>query len=425
MDRWYKIDNTGKVFHAVTDNSNSSVYRVAIIMKKSVDSHVLQNALDSVIKRFPTLAVKPRKGIFWDFLEQNDKPLYVQEEKQYPCYPINPKNNNDYLVRVLYYKHRISVEIFHSLTDGYGAIEFLKSLIYQYLILQGEKITDTHDVLYPNAAPNKYEIEDGFEKHVQSYKYPQAREQTETVFQIKGTPFDPPGVNVIHGVMQASKVNKFARQLGSSVTGLISAILIHAIYEETLKYGRSNEKIIIALPVNLRQQFPSLTLRNFFSVINVGAYVNDETTLETILEKVTDQLRVKTKKQALQVEIDRYMVYQKKLTARLTPLRLKYVAMRYGFYHFGENSKTTTVSNLGIIKLPESIKPHVERAEVILYPTKNSPINCGICTVNDKLTITFARSILETEIIKSFFTQFVNLTGLDIEVSSNEWGEKL
>lgn len=225
--------------------------------------------------------------------------------------------------------------------------------------------------------------------------------------------------------MQASKVNKFARQLGSSVTGLISAILIHAIYEETLKYGRSNEKIIIALPVNLRQQFPSLTLRNFFSVINVGAYVNDETTLETILEKVTDQLRVKTKKQALQVEIDRYMVYQKKLTARLTPLRLKYVAMRYGFYHFGENSKTTTVSNLGIIKLPESIKPHVERAEVILYPTKNSPINCGICTVNDKLTITFARSILETEIIKSFFTQFVNLTGLDIEVSSNEWGEKL
>src|SRR5699024_5658441 len=142
-----------------------------------------------------------------------------------------------------------------------------------------------------------------------------------------------------------------------------------------------------ALTVNLRQQFPSLTLRNFFSVINVGAYVNDETTLETILEKVTDQLRVKTKKQALQVEIDRYMVYQKKLTARLTPLRLKYVAMRYGFYHFGENSKTTTVSNLGIIKLPESIKPHVERAEVILIPTKNSTINYGICTVYDKLTL--------------------------------------
>src|SRR5699024_12515036 len=107
--------------------------------------------------------------------------------------------------------------------------------------------------------PNKYEIEDGFEKHVQSYKYPQAREQTETVFQIKGTPFDPPGVNVIHGVMQASKVNKFARQLGSSVTGLISAILINASYDESLKYRRSITKIIIALSVYLRKQFSSLT----------------------------------------------------------------------------------------------------------------------------------------------------------------------
>src|SRR5699024_7790567 len=147
-----------------TDHSNSSVYRVAVIMKKCVNAQVLQEALDQVMKRFPTLAVKPRKGIFWDFLEQNDKHLFVQAEKRYPCYPINPKDNNDYLVRVLYYQHRISVEIFHSLTDGYGAIEFLKSLIYQYLILQGEELTDVHGVLSPNVAPNKYEIEDGFEK---------------------------------------------------------------------------------------------------------------------------------------------------------------------------------------------------------------------------------------------------------------------
>lgn len=425
MDRWYKIDNTGKVFHAVTDNSNSSVYRVAIIMKKCVNSQVLQEALDIVTKRFPTLAVKPRKGIFWDFLEQNDKPLLVQEEKRYPCYPINPKNNNDYLVRVLYYQHRISVEIFHSLTDGYGAVEFLKSLIYQYLILQGEEIADVHDVLSPNVVPNKYEIEDSFEKYFQSYRQPQSHEQTETALQIKGTPFEPSGVNVIHGVMQASKVNKFAKQMGSSVTELISAIFIHAIYSETMKYGLYNEKIIIALPVNLRRQFPSLTLRNFFSVCNVGSYVNDETTLEKIIETVSMQLREKTEKQALQGEIDRYMQFQKKLSARLTPLRLKYSAMRYGFYHFGEKSKTTTISNLGNIKLSESMKPHVERMEVVLYPTKKSPINCGICTLNDKLTITFARSIFETEIIKSFFTQLMNLTGQDIEISSNEWGEKL
>src|SRR5699024_1103520 len=268
---------------------------------------------------------------------------------------------------------------------GYGAIEFLKSLIYQYLIFQGEELIDVHDVLSPNGTPNKYEIEDGFEKYFQS-KQPQSHEQPETALQIQGTSFDPHGVNVIHGVMQASEVNKAAKQMGSSVTELISAILIHAIYSETMKHGRYNEKIIIALPVNLRRQFPSLTLRNLLSVINIGSYVDDATTLENILEIVSVQLRMKTEKQALQDSIDRYMQYQKNLSARLTPLRLKHLAMRYGFYHFGENSKTTTISNLGNIKLPESMKPHVERMEVILYPTEKSPINCGICTLNDKLT---------------------------------------
>src|SRR5699024_1028014 len=101
-----------------------------------------------------------------------------------------------------------------------------------------------------------YEIEDGFEKHFQSDKQLASRGESETALQIQGTPFDPPGVNVIHGVMQASKVNQFAKQLGSSVTELVSAVLIHAIYTETVKHGRFNEKIIIALPVNLRRQFP-------------------------------------------------------------------------------------------------------------------------------------------------------------------------
>ena len=29
MDEWYRIDNTGKIFHAVSDTTNSSVFRVS------------------------------------------------------------------------------------------------------------------------------------------------------------------------------------------------------------------------------------------------------------------------------------------------------------------------------------------------------------------------------------------------------------
>src|SRR5699024_12747033 len=83
-------------------------------------------------------------------------------------------------------------------------------------------------------------------------------------------------------------------------------------------------------------------------------------------------------------------------------------------------AKTMTLSNLGNMKLPESMKPHVDRMEVILYPTRKSPINCGLGTMNDKLTITFARSIEERKIIHEFFIRLRNITEMNITVYSHE-----
>lgn len=423
MERWYKIDNAGKIFHAVTNSSNSSVYRVSMIMKESIDAALLQHALDKVIRRFPMLAVKVRKGLFWDFMEDNDEKLYIQKETTYPCYIIKPKENNGYLIRVLYFKQRISVEVFHSLTDGSGAVEFLKSLIFQYLLLQGKDVTADGEMLLPDDVPSKYETEDSFEKYFHPNAQSVASEKESPAYQIKGASFDPPGVNVIHGVVQASEVNTFAKRMGASITEFIMAVLIHAIYSETMKYGLYKESIMIALPVNLRRQFPSVTLRNFFSIVNVGMSVTEETTLEDIIKTVSEQLNQKTEKKTLQASINHHVRLQNKLSARLVPVFFKYRAMRYGFYHLGEMSKTMTLSNLGNIKLPESMNPYIERMELVLYPTKNSPISCGIGTLNDKMTITFARSIVETEIIKSFFSQLTHLTNLDVAVYSNNWGE--
>ncbi|WP_010096417.1 hypothetical protein [Ornithinibacillus scapharcae] len=423
MNKWYKIDNAGKVFHAVTEASNSSVYRVSVLMKESVKVELLQEALDTVIKRFPTLAVKVRKGIFWDFMEGNEEQLKVQKETSYPCHPINPRENNGYLFRVLYYNHRISVEIFHSLTDGTGAIEFLKTLIYQYLTLKKVDLVVDDDILFPDQIPSKYEIEDSFVKYYQKSKHNHLQDKAPRSFQIKGTPFDPPGVNVIHGVISASALNHFAKRMGASITEFITALLIYAIYSETMKYGIYKENITIALPANLRKKFPSITLRNFFSVINIKVDITDEITLKDIIQTVSDQLRSKTNKEHLQDDINRHVVLQESLKTRIVPLIVKYQAMRYGFKNFGELAKTLTLSNLGNIAIPPSMKDYIESMEVVLYPTKNSPINCGVCSINDHMTITFARSIVETEIIRAFFSQLTRLTGLDVKVYSNDWGE--
>lgn len=425
MDQWYRIDNTGKIFHAVSDATNSSVFRVSMILNEMIEPEYLQEALDIVAVRFPTLTVRVRKGLFWDFMEHNDERLLVKKEEDYPCAPIDRKENNAYLIRVLYFERRISVEIFHSLTDGGGAVEFLKTLIYQYLKEKGERVEAKGLILLPEESPDPEEMEDSFEKYATSHSMKRPGRRPRKAYQIHGAAFEPPGINVIHGVLDASQLNAFAKRHGTSLTGFLTSLLIKVIHTEKMTADMTDGIVSVALPISLRKQFPSMTLRNFFSVANIGIPMDGYVHFEDVIEAVTRQLMEKTDKESLQTVINRFVSLQSSLWTRAVPVFLKYPFMRFGFNQIGERAKTMTLSNLGKIQLPESMEAHVDRMEVILYPTRKSPINIGIGTLNDQLTITFARSIEDNDIIQAFFTELAGMTELDIKVYSNEWGEEV
>ena len=269
MDQWYKIDNAGKIFHAVSNPANSSVFRIAMIMKSPVEADKLQSALDDVMKRLPMFAVKLGKGIFWDFLVENDKKLFVQKEHRFPCAPIDPIETNGFLFRVIYYEKRIAVEFFHSVTDGTGALEFLKALVYHYLLEQQAQIENDGSILDIEDQPSTYELDDSYFNYKSNHAVKNAREGH--AFQIKGTPTEE--TTVVHGVMKSSDIRTAAKAYGVSITAYITSVLIVAIFYEKLLYRSRKEEIKIAIPVNLRKMFPSKSLRNFFAVVNVGIHI--------------------------------------------------------------------------------------------------------------------------------------------------------
>lgn len=207
MDEWYKLDNAGKLFHAVSEQTNSSVFRVAAIMKKTVHPAKLQLALDDVLKRLPLFAVKLRKGVFWDFLVENNEKLYVQLESQYPCAPIDPLETNGFLLRVTYYKKRIAVEFFHSVTDGTGALEFIKALIYYYLSYLGEDVAYESTLIDIHNPPSYYERDDSYQNYGTDEKAEKFKETSS--YQIRGTSIDQ--TITVHGKMSASKVHQLAK----------------------------------------------------------------------------------------------------------------------------------------------------------------------------------------------------------------------
>jgi NRPS condensation-like uncharacterized protein len=119
--------------------------------------------------------------------------------------------------------------------------------------------------------------------------------------------------------------------------------------------------------------------------------------------------------------IAKYVSLEKNVFIKSAPLFIKSLAIRIGF-HTGARSLSTVLSNLGIIELPESMYEHISHFESLIYPSTGVPINCGVCSVNDKLTISFARSIIENEVITYFFSYLAENEGIEFTVYSNDWG---
>ena len=102
---WYKLDLSAIVYPTLQGRDFSSVYRLSVLLKEDIDPEILQRAVNLTMPRFPTYKAAIRKGVFWRYLEPNDRPgPFVQEDVKNPCQPMHFKGNNRYLVRIYYYR---------------------------------------------------------------------------------------------------------------------------------------------------------------------------------------------------------------------------------------------------------------------------------------------------------------------------------
>ena len=139
--KWDKLDNTALLFPVIANESMTSVYRVSVTLTETIIPEKLQEALERVLPLFDVFHARMRRGAFWYYFETNNRPApRVRPESTYPCQYIPPYQNNGYLFRVTYYENRVNLEVFHVLTDGMGAVNFLRELIYQYLRLTHENL---------------------------------------------------------------------------------------------------------------------------------------------------------------------------------------------------------------------------------------------------------------------------------------------
>lgn len=135
---WYKLDLSAIVYPTLQRRDFSSVYRLSVVLKEAVDPEILQQAADIALTRFPTYKTAIRKGLFWRYLEPNNRPgPFVQKDIRNFCMPMPFKAKNRYLLRIYYFDCRISLEAHHCLGDGTGGMCVLMTITAVYLRLLG------------------------------------------------------------------------------------------------------------------------------------------------------------------------------------------------------------------------------------------------------------------------------------------------
>ncbi len=425
MEKFKELDAVAKLFPSVTSKNNSSVFRVSTILSEKVDPRILQLAVNMIYERFHMFFLRLRKGVYWNYFDENNKHFTVEEERTTPCSAIISNENKGYIVKVLYFGNRISVETFHSVADGSGVVEFMKSLIYYYLTIKHGTIDSEGKILLFDEFDEKNN-EDSFNKNYAKTNklHTKSEDIQEVAFRNTGKRFSKRGHRVISGIVPVADLKKVCKKMGCSITAFLIATMIVSIYEEKQNGTKDKKPIVVAVPVNLRNIFQSKTLKNFFGVVNIGYHMDKNTEFSQVIKSVTQQMASALDEEQLKVAMKKHVELSTNVFSKHTPLILKNLVIPVGFRLKGEAKKTITLSNLGRIDFPEGVKPYIEHTEVLVYPTEKSLINCGVCSFEDKLVISFTSAITDTAVIRSFFTSVVKRAEVNVSVYSNSWGEE-
>lgn len=413
--RWDKLDNTAHLFPVIAGEKMSNVYRISVTLTELVVPDILQQALDIVLPKFELFDVRLRRGFFWHYFEENGKNApRVHEENQFPCRYIHQETNNSYLFKVTYYKYRINLEVFHVLTDGMGGLNFLRELTYQYLRLRHPEIMgSTDDGLSSGTTLNR---EDSFLKNYRAIeKKPYSKERA---YLIKGESLHKGEFGVMHGYVKFSELKKLCRAYGVSVNDYLVSAMVWSVYTECLNSAPSDKTIRIAVPVNLRPYYNSNTTKNFFAIVHAEFLPKkDKYSFEEVLGEVSADLRSKLSRDNLEQIISYNVSNQVSMLARISPLPVKNLAMKFIYGRSGKSS-TSTLSNMGRVEIADIYKPYIEMFHGYMAVSMGQPIKGTVFTYDDTLVFSFSYVLKDPGIQRGFFRR-LREDGLEIEVESN------
>lgn len=415
---WRKLDNAAKIFPATSGKRDTRVFRFYCELKEQVEKEALQRALDRTVDKYPVFLSVMRKGLFWHYLEKSPLRPAVSEESKEPCRDIYVRDKKSLLFDVTYYHNRINFEVYHALTDGTGATEFLRELVKNYLqeAHPGNGLPDT--ALTDKDITVQDQETDSFEKYY-SKDAAKRKKQKKHAYQIRGMMRERGRLQVTEGILSVKQTLQKAREYGVSMTVLLSSALICAIHEEMPK-RQEKKPIVLMVPVNLRKFFPSASMLNFFGWIEPGYHFQPENgSFKEVLASVQKCFKEELTKERRAMHMNELIALERHPLLRLVPLELKNLCINTGA-RFRMREVTAIYSNMSIVTMPEDYVPYIERFGVF---TSTPQVELCMCSFQDVISLGFTSRYDSTNIQRNFF-RILSDIGIEYKIKEPDYPEE-
>jgi hypothetical protein len=415
------LDNSALIYPPTEARFNANTFRVSVDLTVEVNPVILELALQEVLQRCSYAKVSLHKGFFWYFLSPNHKVPVLHEEGAYPCARFSFKSNNGYLFKVFYGKNRIALECFHALTDGSGALVYLKMLIQKYYSLASLGEFEFKGALDFERKSSRQEFSDPFQ-HLYDKHLP-GSPSSGLAYHRQGQGAYDDRVRVISALVDASSLHSTARGQGVSITEYLSAILLWSLQklqQEEYPLQRRRKPIRLSVPMNLRKIFHYDTMRNFtlFAVPGIEPALG-EYSFEEILRAVKHDMAFSQEPKRILSQIKRNVGGERNMLMRIAPTGIKNPLFKLLSNSLGDALYSAVLSNLGYIQVPEELQPTLSRMDFYLCPGEMNKVALAVIGWKDSVVLNFSSFLDVDTKLEQLFCSFLVEAGVSVSVSSN------
>lgn len=409
--RQIDMEGIGHFVHSNGDETLNIVVRVALT--EDIETALMQTALEKAALRYPnfhSVLASDGKGLVYEF--SDEKPvLQIGDKKR----KLGSSELNGFPYCVSCDGKMLKLSVHHGITDGYGVTEFVKTLLYYYLKECGKPVTADGDIRlleseYDAAAEDEMSYLNNYDRSVSS-----ERPQTGDVklFALPVEYWDEAGRYEFKRFklsMSTDKTADYARRCGSSVTGLINAIVCKTFQTA---YDLEGKLLINSVTSNFRRLMPSVSMHNFsgwlltfytpemqgFSLAQTAAVmkgmISQNNTTQNALRVISERSEIGLKQREMPLD----EIFADKPDCMIEK---RAVRQSLGFL----------VTNVGPLEITESMKPWVGDMELYI-PALTSPIVFGVNSVGDALTVSVVQSFEDDDIVRAF-CKVCGENGLDV-----------